>query len=177
MPRDLVRKGGLIYRSDYVSKSDESAFLHPGTDGLPFLELVFITDRLVIRSTRDPSKLINPKSPNLRSLDIFVSYARGTTFHAPAYRAAPLGPGGDVELRREPQNPHDKNAVQMLAPRASRPFAYVQRGKATAVARLMDAGVDIAGISLRGPGARRDDDSAFILLGPRRSLQQMWPMH
>lgn len=126
----------------------------PATDGLLLLELDLYTDRLVITAATGTPRtrvLLNPKSPNLKSLNLFVSYARGYCFHAAAFKTAALGPGGLVELRREPDNAHDPNALQMLAPGAKTPFAYVQSGKVRAVACLIDAGVDLAGVSMRGP--------------------------
>jgi hypothetical protein len=52
-------------------------------------------------------------------------------------------------------------------------FGYVQRARAPAVARRIDAGEDMAAVSTRGPGKCRDDDSTFVLLGRRADLNAM----
>lgn len=78
-----------------------------------------------------------------------------------------------IDLAREPENPHDKNAVAMCAPGSRVLFAYVQRGRAPAVARRMDAGENMAAVSMRGPSKGRDDDSTFVLVGSRSDLTAM----
>jgi hypothetical protein len=37
----------------------------------------------------------------------------------------------------------------------------------------MDAGEDMAAVSMRGSGAGRDDDSTFVLVGSRADLTAM----
>lgn len=106
-------------------------------------------------------------------LGLYSSSARGAKYHASAYRAADLGKGQCVELRREPDNAHDKNAVAMYAPGARSAFAYVQRGRAPAIARRMDAGEDMAAVSMRGPGRGRDDDTTVVLIGSKADLTAM----
>jgi hypothetical protein len=117
--------------------------------------------------------LINPKGPGVRSIGLYASYARGTDHYQRAYRAADLSKGKWVDLVREPENRHDKNAVAMCAPGSRVAFAYVQRGRAAAVARRLDAGEDMAAVSMRGPGEGRDDDSTFVLVGNRSDLTAM----
>lgn len=164
-----VRRPGLdasiVTRADYAPSEREAEHLTRDDDGLPRLRLVDAGDRLAIWSPLDGGALLNPKGTGLRRFGLVATYARGSTHHASAFRAADLRKGRPVELRREPDNPHDKNAVALYAPGARAPFGYVQRGRAPAIARRMDAGEHMAGVSLRGPGPRRDDDSAFLLLG------------
>ena len=101
------------------------------------------------------------------------SIARGADYHASAFRTADLRPGRWIDLKREPNNPHDKNAVVMYAPGARAAFAYVQKGRAPAVARRMDTGEELAGVSMRGPGRGREDETAFVLIGNRVDLVAM----
>lgn len=61
----------------------------------------------------------------------------------------------------------------MWAPGARSCFGHVQKGRAAAVARRIDAGEDMAAVSMRGPGRGRDDDTAFVLIGSRADLTEM----
>lgn len=163
----------VVWREDYVPKEDEGRYLTRKADGPPNLHLADAGDRLAIWSPVDGGGLINPKGPGLRNLGLYASYARGADHYRSAYRAADLSKGKWIDLVREPENPHDKNAVSMCAPRSRIAFAYVQRGRAPAVARRIDAGEDMAAVSMRGPGKGRDDDSTFVLLGNRADLTAM----
>jgi hypothetical protein len=164
----------VVWREDYVPKEDEDRYLTRKADGLPDLCLADAGDRLAVWSPVDGGGIINPKGPGLRHLGLYASYARGADHYRTAYRAADLGKGRWIDLVREPENPHDKNAVAMCAPGSRIAFAYVQRGRAPAVARRMDAGEDMAAVSMRGPGRGRDDDSTFVLIGSRPDLTAMF---
>src|SRR4051794_37603355 len=130
----------MVRREDYVPKEEEARYLTRDERNLPVLRLVDAGDRLAIWSPVDGGALINPKGPGLRQLGLCSSYARGSNYYPSAYRAADLRKGQWVDLLREPDNPHDKNAVAMCAPGTRVPFAHVQRGRVPAVARRMDAG-------------------------------------
>ena len=164
---------GIVSRRDFVPKEDEARYLTRDDDGVPTLRLVDAGDRLAIWSPVEGGALINPKGPGLRSLDLCASYARGSDHYRSAYRAVDLRKGQWIDLNREPENPHDKNAVAMCAPGSRVPFAYVQKGRAPAVARRMDAGEDLAALSMRGPRKGRDDDTTFVLIGSRADLKAM----
>ncbi len=172
-PEPVEEPGRVVWRDDYVSKEDEGRYMTRKADGLPNLHIADAGDRLAIWSPVDGGGLINPKGPGLRHLGLYASYARGADHYRSAYRAADLSKGKWVDLVREPDNPHDKNAVAMCAPGSRIAFAYVQRGRAPAVARRMDAGEDMAAVSMRGPGKGRDDDSTFVLIGSRVDLTAM----
>jgi hypothetical protein len=163
----------VVWRDDYVPKEDKGRYLSRKADGLPNLYLADAGDRLVIWSPVDGGGLINPKGPGLRHLGLYASYARGANHYRSAYRAADLRKGKWIDLVPEPQNPHDKNAGAMCAPGSRVAFAYAQRGRAPAVARRIDAGQDMAAVSMRGPGEGRDDDSTFVLIGSRSDLTAM----
>ncbi|MBE7323112.1 HIRAN domain-containing protein [Nocardioides sp. Y6] len=155
---------GYPVRADYLPKESEAARVVRGADGLPALRLVDAGDRLSLRLI-EGGDLVNPKGSGLRAVGLVTTYARGATFFAPTFRTADLRKGRPVELRREPDNPHDRNAVALHGPGARKPFAYVQRGKAATVARRIDAGESLGGVCLWGPAPGRDDDSAFIAIG------------
>ena len=156
---------GIVTRAVYVPADEEAPHLTRGADGLPLLRLVDSGDRLSVWSPLGGGALLNPKGPGLRRFGLVSTDARGSKHYASAYRAADLRKGKPVELRREPDNPHDRSAVAMYAPGAREPFGYAQKGRAPAVARRMDAGESMAGVSLRGPGPRIDGDSALLLIG------------
>lgn len=164
---------GIVTRADYVPKEDEARHLERDANGRPTLRIVDAGDRLAIWSPLDGGALLNPKGTGLRLLGLATTYARGVEFHASAYRTADLRKGQPVELRREPENKHDRNAIGLSAPGARQPFAYVQRGRAPALAKRLDAGEMLRGICLWGPGKGRDDDSTFILIGSADDLRAM----
>ncbi len=159
-----------VRRSDYAPKDSEARYLSRDAQGLPTLRLVDAGDRLAIWSPLSGGALLNPKGPGLRAFGLVATYARGAQHNAPTFRTADLRKGRPVELRREPDNPHDRNAIALHAPGARKPFAYVQRVRAAALAKRMDAGEALAGVSLWGPGPGRDDDSCFLLIGSAADL-------
>lgn len=154
----------MVVRDDYVPKELDPPLLVPDQMGLPQLRLALVWDRLVLVSTLVPDALINPKSPHLKGLGLYVSYAHGSSYHERAFDHADHRPGAAVELRREPDNEYSPYSVQMRAPSACEQFGYVQRGKVRAIARLIDDGVDMAGVTLR---------EGFVLLGPRHVLEHL----
>lgn len=162
---------GMVIREDYVPKEKEARFLTHDETGRPTVRLVDAGDRLSIWSPVDGGVLINPKGPGLRHLGFDASYARGSEYHAAAYRAADLRRGRWVDLVREPGNSHDANAVMMYAPGTRTPFAYVQRGRAGAVARRIDVGEDLAAVSMRGPVQAAATRSRSC----SSAAEQIWP--
>lgn len=163
----------VVSRADFVPKDQEARYLTRDDAGRPTLRLVDAGDRLAIWSPVGSGALINPKGPGLRQLGLYSSYARGSDHYRSQFRAADLAKGSWVDLRREPDNPHDKNAVAMNAPGRGETFGYVQKGRAPAVARRMDAGEDMAAVSMRGPRRGRGDETAFLLIGSRTDLEAM----
>lgn len=164
---------GIVTRALFVPAEAEAPHLTRDANGLPLLRLVDSGDRLSVWSPLDGGALLNPKGTGLRRFGLVATYARGIKYNAPAFRAADLRKGKPVELRREPDNLHDANAVALYAPGARALFGYVQKGRAPVIARRMDAGESMAGVSLRGPGPCRDDDSAFVLIGSAADLAAM----
>jgi hypothetical protein len=170
---DSADEQPVLRRADFVPKDREAQYLTRDMVGLPTLRLVDAGDRLAIWSPINDGALINPKGPGLRQLGLYASYARGSDHYRAAFKAADLGKGCWVDLHREPDNPHDKNAVAMSAPGRDDTLGYVQKARAPAVARRMDAGEDMAAVSMRGPGRGRGDEAAFLLIGSRTDLEAM----
>lgn len=165
---------GIVMRRDFVPKESERRYLSRDDRGLPTIKFVDAGDRLSIWSPVEGGALINPKGPGLRHLGLYSSYARGSGYYERAYRNADLGKGAWVDLVREPDNKHDSNAVAICAPGTRLPLGFVQKGRAAAVARRMDAGEDMAGVSMRGPARGRADDTALLLIGNRNDLTAMF---
>lgn len=165
--RRTKRPGALVRRDEYVPDELDAPLLVPDESGRPRLRLVLIHDCLVLASTIVPDALINPKSPHLRSLNLYASCVRGSEYLKTAFEQVDHRPGAAVDLYREPDNPYDPYAVQMRAPGARTHFGYVQRGKVPAVAQLMDEGVDMAGITMR---------EGSVLLGPCDTLEHLRPV-
>lgn len=163
----------VVKRSDYVSREAEARYVTRDAAGLPTLRLVDAGDRLVIWSPLDGGALLNPKGPGLRSLGLVTTFARGSAHNAHTYRRADLQKGRWIELRREPENAYDPNAVAMHLAESTARFGYVSRGRAPAVARRMDAGEDIAGVTIWGPSGGDDDRSTLVLIGSRADLRAM----
>jgi len=159
---------GLPVRSDYLPKELEPGHVIRDADGLPMLRLVDAGDRLAFWLPDVGGSLVNPKGPGLRALGLVTTYARGAAHHASTFRTADLTKGRPVELRREPDNTHDRNAVALHAPGSRNRFAFVQRGKAASLAKRLDAGEALGGVCLRGPGPSRDDGTAFLVIGSLR---------
>lgn len=154
---------GRIWREDYVPADQEARYVRRGPDGRPALRLVDAGDRLAVWSPDDGGVLINPRGPGLRKIGLYSTSARGQRYvSAGAARGAVRTPGAIVELRRDPTNEHDPNAVEMLGSRGR--FAWVQRGRTPAVARRMDAGEDFAAVCLR---------DGLYLVGARSDLEHM----
>ncbi|QLQ11125.1 MAG: HIRAN domain-containing protein [Nocardioidaceae bacterium] len=128
-----ARSATTIYRSEYVPKEDEAEYLTRDDNGLPIVKLVYAGDRLVIWSPVNGGGMINPKGPGIRHFGFVGTYARGHDHYEAAFRAAELSAGSPVELLPQPDNPHDKNAIALVAPGSLDPFGYVQRGERQAL--------------------------------------------
>ena len=75
-----------------------------------------------------------------------------------------LGIGSTLTLTREPENPHDRNAV--LVGWSGRKLGYIPRNIAPLVARVMDAGYPLHGVTCLGS----DGFSIIILVVMARAV-------
>lgn len=170
---------GYPARSDYLPPDLEPGHVYRDAAGHVNVRLMVGGDRLVFVLPEVGGSLVNPKGPGLRHVGLLTTYARGSTYHLPAFRAADLRKGRPVELRREPDNPHDRNAVALWVPGGRAPFGYVQRGRAASLAKRLDTGERMAAVTLFGPARGRprtaDDDaaSAHLVIGSAADLLTM----
>lgn len=75
------------------------------------------------------------------------TYIAGAPHHPGArQRIASLRPGKALQLRREPGNPHDRNAVAVHDTRDDLKLGYVPRVDAPAVAKAIDTGMRVEAV-------------------------------
>lgn len=94
-------------------------------------------------------RLITPGNRRLTKLGVISLNLRGVEHYRKNHRSATLKPLGKLELVREPDNPHDKNAVAVCAPGTIAPLGYVNKALAGQLAKRLDAGEELAAVLLR----------------------------
>lgn len=134
-----------------------------GADGWPTGRLRQERDRLVI-VTDDGAGMVNPTSARLHTLGLYCFRLRGVTYHEAAVRSGDFRPGARVRLVREPDNEHDPNAVAVYAAGAERPAGYVNKLNARRLAKRLDAGDELAAISVRGDRPGVEGAAPWILV-------------
>jgi hypothetical protein len=86
-------------------------------------------------------------APELERMGLHVAGVAGAgQHHAEALEAAEVGPGTQLELRRDPENEHDANAIQV---RAGDQVGWVPRELAEELAPQLDAGRPWSAVVLR----------------------------
>ena len=94
--------------------------------------------------------------------------------HAEALQAAAIEPGGSLELRRDPGNEHDPNAIQVLA---GEQVGWVPRELAEELAPRLDAGEAWSAVVLREHrrSPRDPRDGLTMLLAPSETIELREP--
>ncbi len=86
-------------------------------------------------------------APELAQRELHVAGVAGAgQHHAEALEAAEVAPGARLELRRDPDNEHDANAIQVLA---GDQLGWVPRELAAELAPQLDAGRPWSAVVLR----------------------------
>lgn len=80
-----------------------------------------------------------PAAPARPPVRVLFTRVNGEHYYDARHSLPTLAEGDPVSLRREPTNPHDRRAIEVLDA-AGRKLGYVQRVDNSAVARMMDAG-------------------------------------
>lgn len=153
---DLLRRRHDGGPSLYVSDEGPADRFVGKNGGLPPLYLTHFTQdgEDILRLVEAPTGLmLSPKNRKLARAGVYCGYARGLEYHSAQAKAADLTPGAVIRLVREPNNPHDSNAVAITSADSNEVVAYVNKAKARSLAKLMDAGLVLEGISLRGTKA------------------------
>jgi len=136
-PPDVTYRAELVtsqhegYDSVYLSTERQAELLVPRADGLPPLHLVRHAGALWLAEDTT-GKLINVDNRYLRRLGIFGVKVRGTRYYTGRAR---LGPAA---LVREPDNPHDPNAVAIHV--GGEMLGHYNKGMARSLAKRLDAG-------------------------------------
>ena len=116
---------------------------------------------------RDSGRYLARESPELAALGLRVAGVAGAgAHHAEALATDAVAPGGALELRRDPDNPHDPNAIQVHPAGDGDQVGWVPRELAAELAPELDAGRPWAARraarapALAARAARRPDDAA-----------------
>lgn len=151
----------------YVPTDDPNRF-HPNTEGIPPLHLVSYQGGLRL-CENETGLLIGPTDRRLFALGIYSYNCVGEQHHAAACRAGDFSPGAPLRLVREPDNPHDPNAIADLSTNPDTPPAgYISKGHAQRLSRILDAGIELDAIATYGtPPGHPCDRIAIIAARPQ----------
>jgi len=119
----------------------------------------------------DAGRYLARDAPELLARRLHVVAVAGAQHRGEALDAAPAGPGAPLELRRDPANEHDPNAIEVLA--GGVVIGFVPRDLASALARELDAGERWSAVVLR---ERRDSPrdprtGVTMLLAPDSGIE------
>lgn len=159
-----ARHVGYIARTEFMDAETEARALGTGPDGLPAARLEQERDRLLVVTSLG---WVNPRSRTSWRYGLHSFALRGVSYHEAAVKAGRFTPGSPVRLVREPDNPHDSNAVAVYAENGRKVAGYVPKGQAKRIAALLDAGTDLVAISVRGSGAGSESVAPHVLACPR----------
>lgn len=149
-PRPTVRAEDRWY-----AERDGNKQRFVGPSGLPLLHLVHYVDgsgERVLRLCEDSTGLlVGPKDARLRRAGVLSFSLQGESYHKAACRAGDFSPGARVRLVRQPDNPHDPNAVAVTASDDRAQVAgYITKGHARWLAKMLDRGDELDAVSVRG---------------------------
>ena len=146
---------------------DELAYFVEGRE----VRLLEVADWLAM--VTDDGKMVNPRSTQLYRAGIFSFGIRGTSYYKEAVTAGDFSPGTRLRLEREPDNPHDPNAVAIYALGATDKSGYVNKLNAKRIAPILDSGAELVCISLRGDGPGRFDVVPHALVAEPAVLRKL----
>lgn len=98
--------------------------------------------------SEESGKHPSPGNLALARLGIFYLNVRGWK----NYPAARLKVGDHIDLRREPANKYDHNAIAVARPGSKHIYGYVNRGFARRLAKPIDAGKEYVGVVMGRAG-------------------------
>lgn len=132
----------------------------------PPLHLIRYGD--VLRFCEDSTGLlVGPTDRRLQRVGIWSGQVRGEFYYQAACRLGDFRPGVRIRLVREPENEHDGNAVAVTADDDAAPVAgYVNKGKARSLARVLDSGIELAAVSVRGTGPGKVCEAIGFVAAP-----------
>ena len=145
--------------SDYLHSSRWDELLAP-TERFPNLRLSEYRGELWLMETTT-SQLVKVGNRHLAHLGIWTAAVRGISFYETAVLLSDTSPGQPLELVREPDNAHDKNAIRVHS--GGKLIGYVNKQMASRLARRMDSGLELDAISLAGSRRGRDVSRIQVL--------------
>ncbi|WP_353708972.1 HIRAN domain-containing protein [Cellulosimicrobium sp. ES-005] len=155
-----VAQRTTVWRDEYLEGEREAAALARREGAFPNLRLVKERGRLVLEAPG--MGWINPRSRALYKIGIYMFGLRGRAYHEATFVAAALPLGRVLELVREPENAHDKNAVAIHARNGK--IGYVNKQNAARIAKRIDAGETMRCIVAKGGRAGDPDKSCALLV-------------
>ncbi len=146
----------------YVTGDDPNRFA-PDDSGFPPLLLIRYQEGLRL-SEVGTGLLVGTTDRRLFGLGIYSYNCVGEYYRQTACKDGDFSPGARVRLVREPDNPHDPNAIAVTSdgPGAS-VAAYISRGHAKRLRKILDAGTQIDAIATAGTAAGQPCDSIAVL--------------
>ena len=116
--------------------------------------------------------MVNPKSRSLARVGLYSFQIKGSSHQGSAVKSGDFRPGVKVILRREPENPHDPNAIAVHTS-TGRTAGYVNKQNAARLAKRLDAGDDIIAVSIRGSGPGSETTVPRLLAAERRIIEHL----
>ena len=90
--------------------------------------------------SNEQNDLVTPPPDGFACL--LKTHVAGVKYYEFADGDIPLDPGGEVVLRREPDNPHDRRAIEVYTLDGQK-LGYLPRRDNESPSRLMDAGIEL----------------------------------
>jgi hypothetical protein len=118
-------------------------------------------------------RFLGRRSPELAERGLLIAGVAGAAqHHAGALAHDAVAPGAPLTLQRDPENPHDANAVKVLDATGAQ-AGWVPRDLAVTVAAALDAGRPYAAVVLREQRASPRDPRTGItmLLAPAAEIE------
>jgi HIRAN domain len=125
-----------------VDVTYEERYWYPDDGGVVWLAGYSIVDA-------DSGRFVARDDPELVTRGLRVTAVAGAgRHHAEVLESEDVGPGRPLELRRDPDNPHDPNAIAVHAPGGPQ-VGWVPRELAEELAPELDAGRGVSAVVLR----------------------------
>lgn len=120
-------------------------------NGLPTLRLEWWRSELWLVDSND--HVLPCDRRGLGRLGIHGFDVRGLAHYRSIALRDDFAPGHPVHLHRDPQNPYDRNAIQVRSIRSAEHAGFVNKQKAATLAKMLDSGDILDAICLRGAPA------------------------
>jgi HIRAN domain len=141
-----------------VDVTFEERYWYPDDGGVVWLSGFSLVDAAGRFLARDASEL---RERGLRVAGV----AGAARHHGEALESQELAPGSQLELRRDPENPHDPNAIAVHGPGGGEQVGWVPRELAEEIAPDLDAGRPWSAVVLREARASpRDPRTGLTML-------------